>query len=68
MSRENISLQKKKKFKEINIFLISVFQLFEIIQATQFRSSKPTLTDTYVTKEHTTMMEVERSKLDIPLL
>lgn len=68
MSRKNISLQEKKRIKEINVFLISVFQLLEIIQATQFRSSKPTLNDTYITKEHATIMEVERNKSDISFL
>lgn len=60
--------RKKKRIKEINIFLISVFQFFEVIQATQCRSRKPTLNDTYITKEHATIMEVERNKSDISFL
>lgn len=57
MSMKNISGQKK--IKEINIFKVSIFYLFDTIQATQFKSSKIILYDTYVAKEHTSVMDVE---------
>ena len=44
---------------EINIFKVSIFYLFDTIQATQFKSSKIILYDTYVAKEHTSVMDVE---------
>ena len=57
MSMKNISGQKK--IKEINIFKVPIFYLFDTIQATQFKSSKIILYDTYVAKEHTSVMDVE---------
>lgn len=54
---KNISGQKK--IKEINIFKVSIFYLFDTIQATQFKFSKIILYDTYVANKHTTVMDIE---------